>query len=299
MAYQSSLAFDTVLVIESLAGTRHVDGGVSEPWLTGRDLFETTIRSAVDKHSIVAEYFDVADRQQFFGAIRRAFDLAQSGRAPILHFEMHGDAEGLTLASGDHIAWDSLAPKLAQVNQACRMNLLVIAAACEGWYLTSSLHPTTRSPVWGVLGPPKAIEAGALREAIRAFYQVLFSRLDLRAALGAMNDNHDITDWTMCLVTADIMFCRVFRAYIAGLDAKETQEQRVNRLVSELAVAQQMDVSQTMVVRAEIAGELSDHQTLYDKYRQTFLLLDLFPENAARFPMAYADCIAGATETGG
>jgi hypothetical protein len=284
-----------VLVIESLASARLASETVSKPWLTGRDLFDTTIRTAVDKHNIVAEYFDVADRRQFFGAIRRAFDLAQSGRAPILHFEMHGHAEGLTLASGDHITWASLAPKLAQVNEACRMNLLVVAAACEGWYLTSTLHPTRRSPVWGVLGPPKTIQAGTLREAIRAFYQVLFSRFDLRAAVSAMNDNNDISDWQVSLVTADIMFCRVFRAYIAGLDSGETQEKRVNRLVSELAAAQQLDVSQTMSVRAEIAAELNDHQFWYDKYRQTFLMLDLFPENATRFQMSYGDCIAGAT----
>ncbi|HEY5022703.1 MAG TPA: hypothetical protein VII30_09485 [Gemmatimonadaceae bacterium] len=64
--------------------------------------------------------------------------MTKDGHAPILHIEAHGDAVGLELASGEHIKWSELAPVLTEINVGCQMNLLVVAAACEGWYLGSA-----------------------------------------------------------------------------------------------------------------------------------------------------------------
>jgi hypothetical protein len=70
----------------------------------------------------------------------------------------------------------------------------------------------------------------------------------------------------------------------------ETQEQRVNRLVADIAHTKKLDVSQTMTLRAEISADLSNHKRWFDHYRTHFLMLDLFPQNANRFTYTFEDC---------
>jgi hypothetical protein len=281
MAYNSSLSFDTVLIIESLR-----PGDLR----TGMDLFDTTIAPAALSEGIVGELFQVETRTKFFGALRRALDLAESGRAPIIHFETHGDTLGIQLGSNETVLWTALAPALAKINTACQMNLLVVAAACHGWHLTSTLRPVDRSPAWAVLGPPEAIAASRIYEATRTFYSELFTRLDLGAAIRAMNGDRDVEDWDYRIITADLILCQVFKQYIRDLETEGSQSERVNRMVAEIARSQNLDVTQTMARRVEITAAIGDHKRWFNHYRSHFLMLDLFPQNEGRFPRSYEDC---------
>lgn len=103
MAYQSFFSFDSVIVIESLRKSE---------WPTGTDLFETTIAPESLAQNIYPELYHVASRRQMLGALRNVATLASDGRAPIIHLEMHGNQQGLRLATGETIDWDELAPVL-------------------------------------------------------------------------------------------------------------------------------------------------------------------------------------------
>jgi hypothetical protein len=281
MAYESSLSFDSVVLIESLKPT-------SEP--TGTNLFENTIAPTLDKHGMFGALYQVRSRAAFFDSLKQTLQMTRDGHAPILHLEAHGDAEGLELASGEHVKWAELAPSLGEINLGCQMNLLVVAAACEGWYLGSALHPIDRSPVWGVLGPPAIAKAGNLYMAMTNFYRDLLESFNLRNALVVMNRNSEISQWSYQLSSAEILFCQVFRHYMRDLVIGETQEERVSRLVAEIARAQNLDVTQTMQLRAEIGDDLSNHKWWFNYYRTRFLMLDLFPQNLSRFKFSFEDC---------
>jgi hypothetical protein len=70
----------------------------------------------------------------------------------------------------------------------------------------------------------------------------------------------------------------------------ETQEQRVNRLVADVARAKHLDLIETTRLRAQFGADLGNHKWWFDYYKTWFLMLDLFPENNSRFPFTFEDC---------
>jgi hypothetical protein len=280
--YHSSLGFSAIIVIESLS---------RENLRTGTDVFETTIAPAALAHGVLAELHQPNTTREFIRVLQHARWLARKGHSPILHFEAHGDEEGLQLASREVIAWKELAPLLTEINIAAKMNLLVVAAACHGWFLGSVLEPIDRAPLWAVIGPPESQRAGDLYCAMKRFYSRLLTDFDLVAAIREMNGNRDVDEWEYAIYSAELLFCNVFRYYIRDLAGAETLEQRLNRLVAHVARRQHLDLRQTMMLRDLYRAKLTDHKFWFDRYRKTFLMLDLFPQNAARFQFTFEECL--------
>jgi hypothetical protein len=230
----------------------------------------------------------------FRGAIRQVLQLARDGRAPILHFETHGDQEGIEVGSGERIAWSELARELSAINEACRMNLLVVAAACNGWFLGSVLRPVQRSPAWGIMGPPDTVGHRDLTNAMHRFYADLLKTIDLSKALRAANVGLSMLEGPFRITSAELLFCRVFQYYMRDLDGVETVEQRTRRIVAEIARVRNLDVRQTMTLRSDVLRDITDHRRWYAYYRERFLMLDLFPENKLRFSQTFDQCIGSA-----
>lgn len=281
MPYQSSFSFDTVVVVESLR-----KGDVP----TGTDLFETTIAPESLAQNIYAKLYHVSSPAELLAVLAETSRMALDGRSPIIHFEMHGDKDGLQLANDDSLKWAELAPALRKVNEETQMNLLVVASACHGWHISDILRPVDRAPAWAILGPPDSVEAGDLYAAMKRFYSRLLSTLNLREALDAMNNGHDIADWSYRIQSADLLYCHVFRHYMNSVLEEESHAERVNRLVADFARAQELDVSQTTLLRTAIGADLSNHEFWFDRYKTRFLMLDLFPDIAHRFPLGFQDC---------
>ena len=280
MAYSSSLRFDSSVVIESLE---------SADFKTGTNLVESVLapHSSVEP-GFVTELYEPKTRDELLGTLRAVLQTARRyGRSPIIHLETHGDREGLGLTSGQRVLWSDLAPLLAEINMVSRMNLLVVAALC---HMVEILRPTDRAPAFGIVGTEEVVKAGDLYKSMQRFYgRLLTDPNDLREALSSANETDTLSDWTYTLVSAEIMLCRIFRSY-ASFDGGENEEQRVARLVVELARRRGADVTQTMQWREQIAEELGDLPRWFDHYRSKFLMLDLFPEHEHRFPLRYADC---------
>lgn len=284
MAYSTSLAFDSAVVIESLP---------SGELRSGRDLFETTIAPvSVADPGFVSELYEANSKKEFLGALNAVRATAQQyGRSPIVHIEVHGNQDGIGLANRESVTWSEIAPLLTAVNQLSRMNLLVVAAMCQGWHMSSVLRPTDRAPAFGIIGTVDKIPVGELLRAMQAFYRVLLEpEHDLRAALDEANAAQSSQHWRFRMVGAELLLCRVFAHYVKSIGIEETQTQRVSRIVADLARSQGLDVSQTMQLRHEIARIIDDHAAWFALYRARFLMLDLFPKNAPRFPLRYEDC---------
>ena len=281
MAYESSVSFDGVVVVESLR---------KPSLLTGTELFETTIAPTALANNTFAEYHPVSRRAEFFAALSRAQNLADEGHSPIVHLEMHGDKKGLRLTSSEIVEWSELAPILTRVNERTRMNLLVVAAACHGWYLSEILRPVDRAPAWGIIGPPHSVGDRDLYAAMKRFYSTLWRSVNLRQALDAANEGLKIAGWTFQLQSADLLYCRVFQWYLESLQ-DESRAERVNRLVAEAARIQGLDVLQTMRLREDFGRDLDNHEFWFERYKTRFLMLDLFPENSKRFRLALSDCL--------
>ena len=171
------------------------------------------------------------------------------------------------------------------------MNLVVLAAMCNGWYLSDILKPTDRSPAFAIIGSKDAIPAGVLLDSLTRFYATFLAPPhDLRAALNSANLTDSLEDWTFEWIGAELLLCRVFQYYMDNIEAEETHDSRVNRLVTDIARARRLDVNQTRELRLTISAGLRDHQTWFNHYRTRFLMLDLYPENEPRFPLTFEDC---------
>ena len=281
MPYSTSFAFDSVIVIESLR-----DSGRR----TGHELFTKTLQPLGAHYGVGAEFHGVNTRRDLSTALASVVDAARMGRAPIVHLEMHGAESGLELASGEVAEWSDMVSPLQEANQLTKMNLLVFAASCHGWHMSDILRPIDRSPAWAILGPPDRVSAGSVFDAAADFYSALFSGQDLDSALRAMNATSAIPDWDYRLQIADLLFCLVFRTYLDLFSTEESREDRVSRLVVEFAREHSMDVLETAKFRQLAREQMNDDQFWYQRYKERFLYLDMFPQNSARFGIDFTNC---------
>lgn len=286
--YADSVRFDTVVVIESLP-----DGELK----TGRWLYEHVLmpRAAADPtlhvhlyqpHSLAeldAAMLDIAER------------LVASGHSPILHFETHGSPAGLQLADGSDVPWELLRPALTRVNEAVGLNLLVVLAACHGLYMCDVLEPVMPAPAWGIVGPMAPKSAGDLREAMSTFYSTLLSLLDVRKALAAMNQSHEVAEWEYDLMPAELMFSRILGYYLTVNLADEAElSERENRIVAASMRGHSFDIRDSMRIRAEVRQSLRDPDAAFERFRRLFFMLEQHPGNAARFTLSRQECEARA-----
>lgn len=284
MPYNTSVSFDSVIVIESL---RESD------LRSGRDLFDGTIAPACHADpGLLGELYTPAYRTDFFAVLASVKKMARDfGRSPVIHLETHGNTDGIELGSGEFVNWSEIAPVLAAINQVSRMNLLVVSAMCCGWHMSSILRPTDRAPAFGIIGTDEDdISAGDLYSAMKRFYGELLSSLDLRRALDEANEHAPLADSRFWLQGAELLLCRVFAHYMSEVEGIGAQAERVSRLVADIARIRDLDVTETMQLRDELTQTINDHASWFEWYRSRFLMLDLFPENDARFPLRYDDC---------
>lgn len=289
LVYRTGLHFNAIYVLESL--------GPGE-LKTGEDLYDTVVypqKSVLE--GLYTEFKRIADEAELRAKLS---EIAESARIanhhPILHLEAHGTENGIVLADGTLVSWRSITPVLAAINEGCKMNLIVVAISCEGWNLTYSLMPSERAPVFMLVGPPDSMSAEALLQGTRRFYPALVEAVaegsDINKALEAMNHQLPFNEWRLKPATAEILFCRVFRMYLDHLrtEGPDTQD-RENALVAELAERGNLDVVQTEQLRGRLRPYRMDVKQLYDHFRKTFLMLDLFPASASRFGLTYEKCL--------
>jgi hypothetical protein len=282
--YTTTFTFNSVVVIESLPPGE---------FRSGRDLFETTMAPAAHADpGLLCDLYQPTSRLEFLGVLRAIQqDAQQHDVSPIIHIETHGDEAGIGLADGELILWSDIADALKAINEASQFNLLVVAAMCHGWHMIDILRPTDRAPAFGIVATRDTVAAGDLLTIMQAFYSALLRPgHDLRAALIKANGTGEEDGWNFEMIGAEVMLCRIFSHYLETLSTEETQTQRVNRLVADLARAQNLDIVHTMELRGRITAALDNHEAWFNMYRTRFLMLDRYPENSKRFPLRYADC---------
>lgn len=287
MVYTTEVRFNAIYVLESIR-----TGDLK----SGRELYDSILLPAQDTlEGFFASYKAVRTADEFRTALAGiAEECARLGRGPLLHIEAHGDKDGIQLADQTYLPWADLREELSEINRASFMNLLVVASSCNGWFLTASMMPTERAPVFMVVGPPDEIPVGKLEDANKRFYRRMVETFDLNRALEAMNDGKPFADWVIKPATAEILFCRAFRTYVKNLGTSASLAERENRIVADVVRARQLDAVQSAALRLQVRKHITDHAWWYNHLRRPFLMLDLFPKNAYKFGLTYEKCFATA-----
>jgi len=278
--------FSGIYVIESLP-----DGDPK----TGRDLYDNVVFPVTRKlDNLHTQFATARNRDEFIKCLADVGrDVATNGRIPMLHLEAHGTPDGIELADQLQLTWKELVPLLGSINEACHMNLVVIAISCYGANLVSALMPSDRAPLFLNVGPRDTMKHVELLEATSRFYAQLVETLltggDINAAFDAMNAGVSGSGARIFVGTAEIYFCRVFRQYWAQ-QTEEALQARENDLVARNARERGADLRRTAAFREEVRRDLRDAETQYNHLRERFLMLDLFPENREKFGLTYELC---------
>ncbi len=228
-----------------------------------------------------------------------AAEVRNTGQAPIIDLQTHGDLDRLQVTSCERVTWSDLKAPLIEINVACGLNLLVLVGACDGEALLRVLEAHDRAPVWGLIGPREKVREQAIEEAHAAFYATLLSTRDGGAAVRAMNATAGAPDSMFRFFGAEWFFREVMRAYIKEHATEAQLVRRREKLVAEADQKAKRDgrspedrARLSPVFAAAIDDRLRDHQGLFDGYKRRFFLEDLYPEHAARFAVSLADCLA-------
>lgn len=277
-----TLRFDSVVIIESLGPPFRRTGD----WLFHNVLTPIAERS----EGLGVSYCAVSTASEFVEALDHVLhEYAERGRSPIIHIEAHGDPRGIELSSGAFVPWEATKAQLTSINLACRFHLFVVLALCHGSFLSRTLLPTERAPVWALLGPNDEVPELSLRCAMERFYTELLTSFDGRKALFALNKQLAVPEWEYEFITSEMMFCYAFHHYFDAYCSPEELLRREDAIIR-MAQGRGRTPEQAEAMRPTIRAELRNDDFFFEKLKATFFATDIMPENAGRFRLTVEDC---------
>jgi hypothetical protein len=270
---------------------------VSDVIRTGWDLFnELEPLGIVSKPPVPVTFHRVETRAQFLDLLKTFEDeYRKTGRSPVLQIETHGDKDGV--GGDEDIEWPELMEALIPLTRPTGVNLVVVLAACEGFYGVQMLQPDRRAaPFRGLLAPHVEVSTGDMQKAFMAFYRTLFARLDGDTAVKAMNDAIDPSRETFWLISVEDAFKTVNRSYFEEHCTPEALARRRDRLMSRVARKHRARTGLDAGVQLaqqwfdQATAHLLDQRGLFERLRREYFFINAFPENDARFDVTFDQC---------
>lgn len=273
--------FNKIYIIESLPEMQ---------LSTGKRLYEDNlIWRGLKIDGLHFELSQPRTASSFFDILQRIRSEAHKGTYPLIHIEAHGSKEGLEVASGEFIPWEELRQSLTEINIACKNNLTVVMAACEGIYLFQIVQPIHRAPFCGLIGPKRKVTASEILRDYSSFYSELLESFDGNKALEALNTN--FPDEKIYLYAGcNYLFSVVYKNYHYKQCTGSALQQRIERLVSEAKRDPRGKTLPIRQIRQRIKKHLKGKKEEYFKmYMSNFFMIDLFPEIRDRFNLRFSD----------
>jgi hypothetical protein len=114
------------------------------------------------------------------------------------------------------------------------------------------------------------------------------------AAIETLNARHKDGNWDLTPHMAEFWFCKIWRDYEQQNCSADKLQEREDRIVVTWMRQSGLDLGRAISVRALAREYLSDSERRFNEFRRSFLMLDSFPENEARFRLTYPDCVEAA-----
>lgn len=265
---------------------------------TGWELFgEIEPIGIVSMPEVPVRFWRVSTRQQFLDLFQQLEQIFRdSGRVPVLHIETHGDANGIGVSADEWIEWSDLTEILIPFNRLTHLNLVVILAACEGFWGVQMLQPARLAAAFrGLIGPNRTVSAGEMSAACLAFYRTALGQMKGNSAIKAMNDAVDATKETFRPVSAEAAFKVVFKNFLEKFGTPEMIEERLDRTIANVVARRHAEGLPDMLtkdverLRKLTRERLSDHRAAFEEMRREFFYIGTYPENDQRFDIKFED----------
>jgi hypothetical protein len=232
-------------------------------------------------------YFRINTVDELKSGIAEILDeIKNIGLMPWLHLEGHGlsDENGFELGGGAICTWAQFKEIITPLNISMGLNLILILATCYGGSFARAIRTVDRAPVLGLIGPTREIKVGDIERDFSAFYRTFFESLSLKKALDALNATAPKNLYYG--TTAEQFFYEVWASY------KKVQctEQEINNRASRMY----REAKSQNLPRTPRVGEIkrlirSKESELFDKYRDTYFMYDIYDSNRNRFPVTYSE----------
>jgi len=266
---------------------------------TGWELFdELEPLGIASRPEVQVKFWRAVTRDDFLNLLRTFEDeFRASARTPLLHIETHGNVDGIGVSHDEGINWPDLMEVLVAFNRLTRLNLVVILAACEGFWGVQMLQLDRRAAAFrGLIGPNRAVRTREMSDGCMAFYRTLFGQLNGDTALKAVNDAVNPAEKTFWIISAETAFKTVYQGYLDKQCTPEAIEKRVETIVANIGARLRAEGRPARFNweiernRETARKHLSDHRARFEEMRREFFFIDLYPENAERFDFTFEDC---------
>ena len=268
--------FNKLWVIESLP-----DGDLK----TGTNLVQNQLSHAKQANpDLSVDLEQPATKSELIDTLNKVRDEARSdGTYPMLHFECHGCEDGLGVASGELVEWDELRESLIEINHACRLNLVIVMAACNGAHLIKVSTKLDRAPFWAVIGPDQEVLAGEVERDFGAFYKKFFETLDGDLSIKELNRGANRKNRTYHFLSAVGLFVKAYTKYYKSHCIGKRRRERIEYLTTQAMKNPDVQRRGVTWTRKKIKEGLAKEDAHFDKLKNRYFFIDSYPENARRF----------------
>lgn len=249
---------------------------------TGRHI-EECLLDVINRQSvgIVCERHKCASDIEFVDLITNIrSDVAEKGVVPYIHVEGHGSKDSLHFPDQSSIKWTDVFEEFRKINILSKNNLFFSSGACKSAYAFKAATITKPAPVFGMLAPEKEVLSGGVVDGFVAFYKSLIMSESLNEAFNAFADATNAKEYA--LIFSQLLFEKAAYNYLTQHCMGKGRMARLENIVSQAVVETGLPVN---VARKQLKKELAKPQApALMKFHKKFMLSELYPENAKRFP---------------
>lgn len=269
------ISYSHVFVIESL---RHNDVK------TGASLFNDIIRRRMDLrgHGNNARFIEVNSRTEFFAAMEeiRRVEIQELAN-PILHFEMHGDENGIQLSNDESVSWPELQFHLLQANGICGNNLFVSMATCRGANIHKLIQPSAWAPYWGFMGAFEDVDEAEVLADYTVFYDEFLQSDNFDRAIEALRASNTAQYSKFRFQNTEYIFQKAYQNYEVFHMTPDRITERLQEMVDTCRPNPVFNTWTDEDIRSLGRMWIVDNANeMKSKMMQKFFMLDRFPDQA-------------------
>lgn len=237
---------------------------------TGRKLYEEILKYISFKKTYIEnEFFDITDKSDFFSVLKEINEKAvNENKFYFLHFEIHGNNNGVVLKNGDSISWRKLLPYLISLNLFYKNHLSLYLAVCKGLDIAGNVLHTDRAPFSYAIGSFSKVYTDDILKGFEIFYDCFFTGFDISIALTKMNNS-------LCKSQFTLISCWNIIEILEKIEKENNTKEKVLTLLSK-AFSQEINSNKSIEIIYHYLN--SEVNRIFDNYkvnRDYFLMKDL------------------------
>lgn len=164
MQYEIQFESDYVHIIESLERREY---NTAE-----------SIRQFLKIWNVRVEVSSIESKSEFVDLLDQIRTETKMSNKPLLHIEIHGSksGDGLSLRNKDVVPWEEFRQMTQKININSGNNLFLFMAVCSGGLFANEFKQFDEcAPMFGIIGPRKAVYNTELEDLFKAVYGIIFS----------------------------------------------------------------------------------------------------------------------------